>query len=229
MKQCPQCRRTYDDSQNYCLMDGTPLTNETEEETVVRQKSAPKKSRILLWLGLAGLLVFAGIGLVAGLLIYNFGGRNENTAANGNVNKTPTRTSTSTPKATPTPTPANTNANTESSPETEKSPSAETDSEDEVTPIDWSTAGVGFKNDVGMTYKFQCPSNGTQHPIWGSDIYTGDSSICTAAVHAGVISLADGGIVTVEFRPGRLTYGSTTRNGIKSNTFGEYSRSFVVR
>lgn len=231
MKQCPQCRRGYDDSQNFCLMDGTPLTNEPEQETVVRKTPAPKKSRMLLWLSLAVSLFLGAAAFVGGVLLYNYAGRNDNTQVKSNVNvsKSPVKTVASTPKATPSPAAANTNANTESSPETKESPAANTDSEDEVTPIDWSTAGIGFKNDVGMTHKFQCPADGTERPIWGSDIYTADSSICTAAVHAGIITLADGGIVTIEYRPGRLTYGSTTRNGIKSNTFGEYSRSFVVR
>jgi hypothetical protein len=232
MKQCPQCRRSYDDSQSFCLMDGTPLIDEPELETVVRQTPAPKKkSRLWLWIGLSALLVFIVGSLVAALLIYNFVGRSDNTQAknNANVKSSPAKTTSSTPKRTPTPEAANNSSVTNASPETEQSPAANTDSEDEVTPIDWMTGGGGFKNDVGMTYKFQCPPNGTERTIWGSDIYTADSSICTAAVHAGLFSLTDGGIVTVEFRPGRLTYGSTTRNGIKSNTFGEFSRSFVVR
>ena len=229
MKQCPQCRRSYDDSQNFCLMDGTQLTNESEEETVVRQPPAPKKTRWLLWLGLAGLLTGLGVVLFGGLLIYNYAGRNSNTQVknSSNVSKSPARTTASTPKATPTP--ASVNTNTEPSPETKESPADNTDSEEEITPIDWNTTGGGFKNDVGMTYKFQCPPNGKEGIIWGSDVYTADSSICTAAVHAGLFSLEEGGTVTVEFRPGRLTYGSTMRNGIKSNTFGEFSRSFVVR
>ena len=65
--------------------------------------------------------------------------------------------------------------------------------------------------------------------IWGVDVYTADSSICTAAVHAGIITMEEGGEVTVEFRPGRAVYGSTTRNGITSKNFGEYPHSFVVR
>ena len=32
MKICPQCRTTYDDSQNFCLNDGTPLANVGTEE-----------------------------------------------------------------------------------------------------------------------------------------------------------------------------------------------------
>ncbi len=45
MKVCPACRTTFDDSQNFCLTDGTPLVpaeTEAEKETVV----APRESNV---------------------------------------------------------------------------------------------------------------------------------------------------------------------------------------
>ena len=98
----------------------------------------------------------------------------------------------------------------------------------EVTPIDWDTSAAGFQGEKGRTYAFRCPGAGSAKTIYGNDIYTDDSSICTAAVHVGLISLEHGGVVTIEIRPGRSTYGSTTRHGIKSINFGEYGRSFIV-
>jgi hypothetical protein len=98
----------------------------------------------------------------------------------------------------------------------------------EVTPIDWDTSAAGFKGERGKTYAFRCPGEGSAKPIYGSDIYTDDSSICTAAVHVGLITVERGGVVTIEIRPGRSNYGSTTRHGIKSINFGEYGRSFVI-
>jgi hypothetical protein len=228
MKQCPKCFRTYDDSQSFCLMDGTPLIIENEETIVRQQAPAPGKKGILLWLGLLGLILLAGFVLIAGFLIYKFTRPvdYEQAKQSRNVNGSPSPTFSPAPKATPEP--ANPSPVEDSSPETDKSPAGNTDSED-VTSIDWDTTAIAFKNDAGRIYKFQCPPDGTPYTIWGSDVYTQDSSICTAAVHAGVFSLADGGEVTLEFRPGRPTYGSTLRNGIKSTTFGEYAHSFVVR
>ncbi len=215
MKQCPQCSRTYDDSQSFCLMDGTALTVEGEQETVVKPQFSPaRKSRLFLWAALTGLVILIGGVSVGGYLIYKLRRTNVDTAEN-----TPTKASVS-----PTPT----NSATPKSAPTEKTTSTDEDAED-VTPIAWNTSAVAFKNDIGSTYKFRCPEIGEEHSIWGSDVYTQDSSICTAAVHAGLFSLEDGGIVTIEFRPGRATYGSTVRNGIKSNPYGEYERSFVVR
>jgi hypothetical protein len=98
-----------------------------------------------------------------------------------------------------------------------------------VIPILWNTSAVQFKPDVGNTYTFECPKNGTASIAWGSDVYTADSSICTAAVHAGKITLDAGGQVTIEMRPGRSAYGGTLRNGITSQTYGSYPNSFVFR
>jgi hypothetical protein len=115
--------------------------------------------------------------------------------------------------------------------ESGSNPAPDSDNEDskDTTPIAWDTSAGGFTGEEGQTYKFRCPAEGTEQPIYGNDVYTDDSSICTAAVHVGLISLERGGIVTIEIRPGRSTYGSTTRHSIKSNSFGQYGRSFVVR
>ncbi len=66
----------------------------------------------------------------------------------------------------------------------------------------------------GTQVTYQCPPNGTLHTVWGTDVYTDDSSVCTAAVHAGKISRAQGGTVTFETRAGQSSYQGTTRNGV---------------
>ncbi len=233
MKQCPKCNRTYDDSQSFCLMDGTSLTIESEEETIARRQfPAPKKSRVLLWLGLAGLVILVGGAAVAGFVIYKFSRQDESmqTKRQNDVNISSSPTLPSTPKVSPTPPILTSSPDGEFFPQDEKAtPTPNSEDSEDITPIAWDTAANGFKNDAGQIYKFRCPEKGTEYTIWGSDIYTLDSSICTAAVHAGLFSLASGGVVTIEFRPGRLTYGSTVRNGITSRTYGEYPKSFVVR
>lgn len=65
----------------------------------------------------------------------------------------------------------------------------------------------------------------TRGVVWGADIYTGDSSICRAARHAGFIGIK-GGDVTVVPAPGQQRYPGTTRNGISSSNYGEYKFSF---
>ncbi len=235
MKRCPKCSRTYEDSQSFCLEDGMALINDSEDETIVRKKPAPAKGKILLWMGLA-LIIILGLGITfAGYVYYRIKNSNKNVVVKqqNNANVSPSPLTIATPKVAPTESAATASPSETAAPDTnidnKATPTPENDVSDEITPIDWGTAASSFKGGDGQTYKFQCPPGGTEYIIWGSDIYTLDSSICTAAVHAGLFTFASGGTVTIEYKPGRQIYGSTTRNGVKSHTFGEYPHSYVVR
>jgi hypothetical protein len=60
--------------------------------------------------------------------------------------------------------------------------------------------------------------------VWGSGPYTADSSLCRAALHAGVLKAA-GGPLTVEFTDGQALYVGSVRNGVTSSDYGEYPLS----
>ena len=62
--------------------------------------------------------------------------------------------------------------------------------------------------------------------LWGTDVYTDDSKLCHAAVHAGAVS-AEGGIIRVRRAPGRSSYQGSTRNGVSSDDFGAWESSIV--
>lgn len=70
-----------------------------------------------------------------------------------------------------------------------------------------------------------CPANSPKGSVWGVDTYTQDSSLCAAAIHAGVIT-ASGGEVKVKPAPGCATYAGSSRNGITSASWGNYPGSF---
>ena len=61
--------------------------------------------------------------------------------------------------------------------------------------------------------------------VWGMDVYTADSAICRAALHAGAVTRR-GGQVTLTPEPGRSAYPGVTRNGVASSNFGTYGSSF---
>lgn len=61
--------------------------------------------------------------------------------------------------------------------------------------------------------------------VWGMDVYTEDSDICTAALHAGMIT-RQGGMITVMPLPGRPAYAGVTRNGVSSSNYGPMEGSF---
>lgn len=92
----------------------------------------------------------------------------------------------------------------------------------------WSTQADSYRGKTGQRYTFYFPGGGTlSSRLWGTDLYTDDSSIATAAVHAGLINAQNGGTVTIEIRPGASSYQGTSRNGVNSQSYGPYSGSFV--
>jgi hypothetical protein len=227
MKRCATCNRTYEDSSlNYCLADGAPLVEMASEPTlVIPGPATKKKSKLLVWLALGVLVIGLVVTVFAVLLLYKFSGTN-NGGTNNQTNRQVSSASPK-PKLSPSPTSVPEDTNKDQSVEPDTTPSIE--GPEETTPILWDTTASGFKGSPGTTYKFQCPDNGIARPIFGSDIYTDYSSICTAAVHAGVLTLKDGGIITMEYRPGRSIYGSTVRHDVTSITTGEHTRSFIIR
>lgn len=80
--------------------------------------------------------------------------------------------------------------------------------------------GVQYRGRNGERFSFNCPAVGTIPliAIWGTDVYLDDSPLCVAAAHAGVIT-RDGGVVTIEIRPGESLYTGTFRNGIQSTNY----------
>ncbi len=61
--------------------------------------------------------------------------------------------------------------------------------------------------------------------VWGSGPYTGDSDVCTAAVHAGVIG-PEGGQVIVMGAAAPEGYTGTTANGVTTSDWGSYDPAF---
>lgn len=76
----------------------------------------------------------------------------------------------------------------------------------------WDTDGSGL--DVGSTFTLTCEPNGTPGEVWGTGPYADDSSLCTAAVHAGRITVKGGGTVGGQRIESRRTLPGGTANGI---------------
>lgn len=97
-----------------------------------------------------------------------------------------------------------------------------------VTTATWSTNAVDHRCLIGSKFSYACPAGGTAGSIWGTGEYTDDSSVCTAAVHSGRITLSGGGTITIEMRAGRSSYTSSTAYGITSGSYGSWTCSFAV-
>ncbi len=75
-------------------------------------------------------------------------------------------------------------------------------------------------------YSCRCDANLATGGLWGTDIYTTDSSICRAGVHAGAVPMETGGLVTVRPAHGCDRYIGSQRNGVASAPWGPFKRSF---
>ena len=64
--------------------------------------------------------------------------------------------------------------------------------------------------------------------VWGTDVYTEDSAMCRAALHAGRIP-PTGGTITALRAEGRPLYVGSTRNGVQSNDYGAFASSITFR
>ncbi|MEH2407754.1 LCCL domain-containing protein [Nostoc sp.] len=96
-----------------------------------------------------------------------------------------------------------------------------------VPQITWSDNASNLRGQLNQDFAFICPPNGYIYNVWGTDVYTDDSSICNAAVHAGLITTRNGGQVTIRILPGAGSYNGTTRNGVNSLNYGSWGGSFI--
>ena len=90
----------------------------------------------------------------------------------------------------------------------------------------WKVNALELRGLNGQRFIFVCPSGGGGGQVYGTGTYTDDSTVCTSAVHAGKITSAKGGTVTIEIKPGQDSYTQTSANGVTSASFGQYEGSF---
>lgn len=84
---------------------------------------------------------------------------------------------------------------------------------------------MGYRGQVGTVLVFELVGS-TGGAVWGSGVYTDDSSVATAAVHAGVLAPGESGLVTIEVLGGQPTYPGTASNGVTSSNYGSWDGSF---
>ncbi len=79
----------------------------------------------------------------------------------------------------------------------------------------------------GTTYYFRV-TGAAEGSLWGTDIYTGDSALAVAAVHAGAIKPGETAVVRVAVMPALSQYHGSIRNGVTSNDYGRFGTAYRV-
>jgi hypothetical protein len=79
----------------------------------------------------------------------------------------------------------------------------------------------------GTTYYFRV-TGAPDGMVWGTDVYTGDSVLAAAAVHAGAVTVGERAVVRVTVMPPLTQYHGSVRNGVSSSDYGRYGAAYRV-
>ncbi len=96
-----------------------------------------------------------------------------------------------------------------------------------ASKMDWTTNADSPSLQMGQRYACTCPPNGSLGYLYGFKVYRSDGSICAAAVQMGFITLASGGTVVIEIRPGE-PFAPGNQNGVSSSSGAASQRAFSV-
>jgi hypothetical protein len=80
---------------------------------------------------------------------------------------------------------------------------------------------------IGQTLTFRVTGNPTGS-IWGTDMYTLDTQLATAAVHAGVLKPGETGDVKVQILGPQPAFMGSVRHGVSSSDYGAYPGAYRV-
>jgi len=64
--------------------------------------------------------------------------------------------------------------------------------------------------------------------VWGSGVYTDDSTLAMVCVHAGLLRIGETGLIEVTLLPGLEEYEGSAQNGITSQSYGSWQWSYSV-
>lgn len=85
-----------------------------------------------------------------------------------------------------------------------------------------------YRERIGDKFYFEITGR-SGSSIWGTEVYTLDSDLCTAAVHIGALKDGETGIVQVTIVKSPEQHESSTLNGIRSSSWGSYPASYTVQ
>ena len=97
---------------------------------------------------------------------------------------------------------------------------------DEAQRVPWTLSGV--ETTPGQVLVYQVTGS-TRGLVWGTDIYTDDSPIAAAAVHAGLLRPDETGTIMVTILRGRETYRGSARHGVASRDYQSWERSYMLQ
>jgi hypothetical protein len=80
----------------------------------------------------------------------------------------------------------------------------------------------------GESFSFRVTGAVSGGSIWGTDVYTTDSRLSMAAVHAGVLKAGETGVVRLKILPSPPSFTGSLRNGVSTSGYGVYGGAYEI-
>ncbi|MFO0807432.1 MAG: LCCL domain-containing protein [Gemmataceae bacterium] len=99
-------------------------------------------------------------------------------------------------------------------------------------PNDPAGAGAGtavaWRGRLGEQFALEITGD-TTGLVWGTDVYTDDSPIAAAAVHAGLVRAGERARITLTIVKPPSQFVGSSRNGVKSSSYGDWPSAYVLQ
>lgn len=87
--------------------------------------------------------------------------------------------------------------------------------------------GPGPPQAPGTRLTFVCPAGTGRAAVHGTDVYTADSGVCAAAIHAGALAPGRPGAVTILFGGAAESFLGSERNGVTTQGYGPWPNTYT--
>jgi len=85
---------------------------------------------------------------------------------------------------------------------------------------------IDKRGKIGEYYCYKIIGS-TESTVWGDGVYTDDSNIAKAAVLEGKCKIGEHKEVCIKIIEGKSSYGSCTKNGISTSSYGSWDGSYI--
>jgi hypothetical protein len=85
---------------------------------------------------------------------------------------------------------------------------------------------TSFESQQGKVLAFTVTGMAAGGSVWGTDVYTTDSRLAIAAVHAGQVKVGETGVVRVKVIPSPPSFAGSSRHGITTSPYGPYRAAY---
>lgn len=81
---------------------------------------------------------------------------------------------------------------------------------------------LDYQHEINQSFLFEV-TGADQGNLWGTGVYTADSELAVAAVHAGILQIGEKGLVRVQMLSMQgMTISGSVKNNVRSSAWGPY-------